>query len=172
MLLYILFHVNVFYRFPSFVVIMYSPSGCRPKVGGDVTDSETHKETLIREAMEFIEIYYNDRQDEMKYSNGFLSKEERMVKIKKSIEETGSYEHTFDELEHGARVAWRNAPKCSNRKYWEQLKLLDCRGVETNEGIFKSCLDHISKAMVSVDKHSLIDNVCWYSDVIFLAQIV
>ena len=49
--------------------------------------------------------------------------------------------------EHGARVAWRNAPKCSNRKYWQQLKLLDCRDVNTNEGIFGSCIKHLTKAV-------------------------
>ncbi len=49
--------------------------------------------------------------------------------------------------EHGARVAWRNAPKCSNRKYWQQLKLLDCRDVDTNEGMFKSCIKHLTKAV-------------------------
>ena len=49
--------------------------------------------------------------------------------------------------EHGARVAWRNAPKCSNRKYWQQLKLLDCRDVNTNEGIFRSCIKHLTKAV-------------------------
>jgi hypothetical protein len=47
----------------------------------------------------------------------------------------------------GARVAWRNAPKCSNRKYWQQLKLLDCRGVDTNRGMFDSCITHLTKAM-------------------------
>ena len=49
--------------------------------------------------------------------------------------------------EHGSRVAWRNSPKCSNRKYWQQLKLLDCRDVTSNQGMFDSCMTHISKAM-------------------------
>ena len=50
-------------------------------------------------------------------------------------------------LEHGARVAWRNAPKCSNRKYWQQLKLLDCRDVNSNKGIYGSCMKHLTKAV-------------------------
>ncbi len=86
----------------------------------------------------------------MKGSKGFLSKIERMAAVRKSIVEYGTYEHTFDELEHGAQVAWRNAPKCSNRKYWEQLKLIDCREVKSNEGMFKCCVQHISKAMVGL----------------------
>ena len=50
-------------------------------------------------------------------------------------------------VEHGARLAWRNAPKCANRKYWQQLKLLDCREVDTNQGMFDSCIKHLTKAM-------------------------
>ena len=132
-----------------------SPKGCRPEMSGDITDRETPKETLVREAMEFLEIYYHERQEDMDDSDGFLRKEERMSAVKLSIDETGTYEHTFDELEYGAQLAWRNAPKCSNRKYWEQLKLLDCREVDTNEGMYKSCLKHISKAMVRCFLHYL-----------------
>ena len=47
--------------------------------------------------------------------------------IADAIAATGSYELTFDELEHGMRVAWRNAPKCSNRKHWRELRLVDRR---------------------------------------------
>jgi len=43
-------------------------------------------------------------------------------------------------------TAWRNAPKCSNRKYWQQLKLLDCRDVDTNQGMYDSCINHLTKA--------------------------
>ena len=74
-----------------------------------VTEFECPRETLLREAIEFIQLYYHERADEMKSSPNFLPKEERMEQIKKSIDKTGSYVHTFDELQHGARVAWRNA---------------------------------------------------------------
>lgn len=77
----------------------------------------------------------------------FLPKEERMAQIRRSIELSGTYEHTFDELQHGARVAWRNAPKCANRKYWGQLKLLDCRDEKTNRGMFDACIRHLDKAV-------------------------
>jgi len=113
----------------------------------DVMGLEDPEETLLREALEYVQLYYHERQDEMKGDAGFASKEERILQIKKSIEETGTYEHTFDELQHGARVAWRNAPKCSNRKYWQQLKLLDRRGVTTNKEMYDCCLKHVSKAV-------------------------
>ena len=123
------------------------PNGCRPEMNTDVMGLEDPEETLLREALEYVQLYYHERQDEMKGDAGFASKEERILQIKKSIEETGTYEHTFDELQHGARVAWRNAPKCSNRKYWQQLKLLDRRGVTTNKEMYDCCLKHVSKAV-------------------------
>ena len=49
------------------------------------------------------------------------------------IEATGTYTHTFDELEQGGRIAWRNAPKCSNRKFAMELQLIDARGAKTAE---------------------------------------
>jgi len=113
----------------------------------DITEYETPKETLIREAIEYLELYYHERYDEMKGTTGFMPKEERINSVRNSIETSGTYAHTFDELQHGARVAWRNAPKCSNRKYWQNLKLLDCRDVTSNKGIYDCCLDHLSKAM-------------------------
>ena len=33
----------------------------------------------------------------------------RMHEIQKQIEQSGIYEHTFDELIHGSRMAWRNS---------------------------------------------------------------
>ena len=76
-----------------------------------VMSDESPNETMLREAIEFIQLYYHERGDEMKGKEGFISKEKRLDEIKRSIVTTGTYEHTFDELQHGARVAWRNAPK-------------------------------------------------------------
>ena len=123
------------------------PNGCRPELNTHVMYDESPKETLLREAIEFIQLYYHERQDEMKSVPGFLTLEERLGAIKRSIVATGTYEHTYDELQHGARVAWRNAPKCSNRKYWAQLKLLDKRKVTTNKGMYDACIEHLSKAV-------------------------
>jgi len=122
------------------------PNGCRPEMNSDITGKESPAGTLLREAMEYLELYYHERSEDMSGTKGFLSKSERMAQVKKSIHETGTYVHTFDELEHGSRLAWRNAPKCANRKYWQQLKLLDCRDVDTNQGMFDSCIKHLTKA--------------------------
>ncbi|KAK1736786.1 nitric oxide synthase [Skeletonema marinoi] len=123
------------------------PNGCRAEMNSDITGDESTAETMMREAMEYLDLYYHERSEEMSGTKGFLPKKERMAEVRKAIHETGTYVHTFDELEHGARVAWRNAPKCSNRKYWQQLKLLDCRDVDTNEGMYGSCIKHLTKAV-------------------------
>ena len=123
------------------------PNGCKATPNADIKANETPKQTLLREALEYIELYYHEREDDMQHQHGFVSKEKRMEEVKTSIEERGTYEHTFDELQHGARVAWRNAPKCANRKYWQQLKLLDCRDVTTNKGMFDCCINHLAKAV-------------------------
>lgn len=75
------------------------PNGCRPETDCDITDHETPKETLLREAMEYIELYYHERGDEMTGVEGCATKEDRKKHVRKSIEETGTYEHTFDELQ-------------------------------------------------------------------------
>lgn len=123
------------------------PNGCRPLMTSEVTKLESPRDVLLREAIEFINLYYHERSDEMQGTDGFLSCDERISAIKESIYATGTYVHTFDELQHGARVAWRNAPKCSNRKYWQQLKLLDQRTATSNKEMFNSCIQHLSKAV-------------------------
>ena len=75
------------------------PKGCRPETDCDITERETSKETLVREATEFIELYYHEREAEMKDAKGFKQKDERLWVILKSIEISGTYEHTFDELQ-------------------------------------------------------------------------
>ena len=44
------------------------------------------------------------------------SKAARVEQVLEQIRRHGTYELTFNELQYGARLAWRNAPKCSNRK--------------------------------------------------------
>ena len=52
----------------------------------------------MHEAKEFIELYYHERETEMKDVKGFKHNDERLRGILKSIEISGTYEHMFDEL--------------------------------------------------------------------------
>lgn len=47
--------------------------------------------------------------------------------VKDSIERTGTYEPTYDELAYGAKLAWRNSNRCVGRYFWHCLQLLDQR---------------------------------------------
>ena len=47
----------------------------------------------------------------------------RMREVMTSIEETGTYELTEQELAFGAKLAWRNASRCIGRKQWQNLKV-------------------------------------------------
>lgn len=43
----------------------------------------------------------------------------------------------------------RNAPKCSNRKFWEELRLIDGRSATTPAEMFDVCLELLEKAGMS-----------------------
>ncbi|KAI3435713.1 hypothetical protein D9Q98_001771 [Chlorella vulgaris] len=104
--------------------------GYRPQanLGKDGYSDETQLQTLVREAVEY---------------------QARVAEIMAEIEATGTYTHTYDELQHGARCAWRNAPKCANRKFWEELKLVDARDASSPSEMFASCLEVLERATLS-----------------------
>ena len=45
----------------------------------------------------------------------------RWETVEKSILETGTYDLTFEELEYGVQLAWRNEPRCTARIQWGNL---------------------------------------------------
>ena len=45
----------------------------------------------------------------------------RWEAVEKSILETGTYDLTFEELEYGVQLAWRNEPRCTARIQWGNL---------------------------------------------------
>jgi nitric-oxide synthase, bacterial len=69
--------------------------------------------------------------------------EPRLSSVLASIERTGTYVHTHDELEFGARVAWRNSSRCIGRLYWRSLKVRDRRGIHTADGVFGELVHHL-----------------------------
>ena len=58
---------------------------------------------LLEEATNFIQTMYG----ELNYSNHTISK--RITEIEKEINWTGTYTHTYEELNYGAKMAWRNS---------------------------------------------------------------
>jgi len=74
------------------------PNGCKAQLNSVITEDESTAETMMREAMEYLELYYHERNEDMSRTKGFLPKKERMAQVRKAIHETGTYVHTFDEL--------------------------------------------------------------------------
>ncbi|MBP3971183.1 nitric oxide synthase oxygenase [Bacillus sp. WL1] len=94
---------------------------------------------LIEEASQFITICYKELNKEQ-----FI--EERMKEIQVEIEKTGTYEHTFEELVHGSRMAWRNSNRCIGRLFWSKMHILDAREVNDEEGVYHALIHHIKYA--------------------------
>lgn len=94
---------------------------------------------LVEEASRFIDLYWAEIEPD-----GDLHA--RKIEVLAEIHETGTWTPTFAELEHGARVAWRNTNKCIGRYFWKTLQVRDRRHVTDARGIFDECLAHLDRA--------------------------
>ena len=90
------------------------PNGCKAEMNSIITEDESTAETMVREAMEFLELYYHERNEDMCETKGFLPKKERMAQVRKAIRETGTYVHTFDELGEDMQKMMRDLFICAN----------------------------------------------------------
>ncbi|MFE6893995.1 nitric oxide synthase oxygenase [Streptomyces sp. NPDC057694] len=70
----------------------------------------------------------------------------RIAEVDAELAATGTYTHTPRELEHGARLAWRNANRCIGRLYWRSLHVRDLRHLDSAEEIAEACADHLRQA--------------------------
>lgn len=93
--------------------------------------------TLLLEAKAYITQLY----EEIGYSQEQLQL--RMEQIRSSIATTGTYTHTAEELQYGARLAWRNNSRCIGRLFWKSLQLLDFRHLTNEDEIFGALFQHI-----------------------------
>jgi nitric-oxide synthase len=93
---------------------------------------------LYQKASSFLEQVYKELD--------LPSLEQRLVEVQQEIESTGTYTHTFEELEHGARMAWRNSNRCIGRLYWKSLLLNDKRNVANIKEVFDALEEHLQKA--------------------------
>lgn len=91
---------------------------------------------LLAKAKAFLISYHKENQIQQPFYN-------RLRTIKKEIERTGTYFHTFKELEFGARVAWRNSNRCIGRLYWKSLNVIDKRHLERENEIEEALFNHL-----------------------------
>jgi hypothetical protein len=71
------------------------------------------KDYVFNEAKIFLHQYASEK--------GLPNIDQRLSEIRRQIEETGTYIHTFEELQFGAKVAWRNSSRCIGRLFWNKL---------------------------------------------------
>lgn len=67
----------------------------------------------------------------------------RLREVDAEVQAHGHYRHTHEELQHGARLAWRNSIRCVGRKYWPSLHVRDCRDLSSAEEIFSALIEHL-----------------------------
>lgn len=81
-----------------------------------------------------------------------VSLDARLASVRAELAETGTYRHTAEELEFGARVAWRNSNRCIGRLYWRSLRVRDLRHLTVAAGttggdgaaaIAEECANHL-----------------------------
>ncbi|CAM4382711.1 nitric oxide synthase oxygenase [Paenibacillus tarimensis] len=70
----------------------------------------------------------------------------RVKEVRRDIAATGTYMHTYEELVHGARMAWRNSGRCIGRLFWKTLEVFDCRHIFKEDDIFAALQRHIDYA--------------------------
>ncbi|PBB06597.1 nitric oxide synthase oxygenase [Salimicrobium humidisoli] len=95
---------------------------------------------MIKQAEQFLEQCYKElgkTETELRERTGAVTKE---------IEDTGSYTHTYEELEYGAKMAWRNSNRCIGRLFWNRLEVKDQRHLDTEEEVAGALREHIHEA--------------------------
>lgn len=95
---------------------------------------------LYQDAQDFITSCYQE------LGRGGQEIESRLAEIRAEIDRAGTYQPTFAELEHGARMAWRNSNRCIGRLFWQSLKVFDARSVIRTADVLSSLHRHIQYA--------------------------
>ncbi|MEV4163756.1 nitric oxide synthase oxygenase [Nonomuraea dietziae] len=93
----------------------------------------------FREAERFIRLFHAE-------NPGAGDVQARLREVARDAARFGTYTHTAQELEFGARVAWRNSNRCIGRLYWRSLKVRDRRDVSSAEGVALECVEHLREA--------------------------
>lgn len=93
------------------------------------------------EACEFLRQYHQECDLPERALNG------RVAEALRCLRRDGFYEHTPEELEFGARLAWRNHARCIGRLYWRSLEVLDRRAVVHTDEVAATVLDHLRQVV-------------------------
>jgi nitric-oxide synthase len=99
-----------------------------------------NKEILKEEAEKFIKCCYAE------LDKTVSEVEFRLSEVFVQIDNEGHYDHTSEEIKHGAKMAWRNSNRCIGRLFWESLQVLDERELSTEEEVASAICKHVEYA--------------------------
>lgn len=102
--------------------------------------SSTHPSSLKQEALDFLTLCHQELDwDKTKLAT-------RQAAAIETIENGHPWQPSFEELEHGARVAWRNNARCIGRLFWESLEVRDKRDLLEPDAVAEDLHQHIRQA--------------------------
>src|SRR6266436_6092701 len=110
--------------------------GTRKKTRGYHQTPVEDAQELLLEARAYLHLFHQE-------CGMFEAYPRRFASVRGEIEQTGTYQQTYDELAYGARVAWRNNTRCIGRLHWKSLAVRDMRHLETAEEIFAALVEHL-----------------------------
>jgi nitric-oxide synthase len=81
----------------------------------------------------------------------------RWFQIEGELSRTGTYWQSAEELEYGAKVAWRNSTRCIGRLHWQNLVVRDCRALRSAEEMISIFApEHSDQRLVRIWNRQLI----------------
>ena len=72
-----------------------------------------------------------------------LQLETRLQHVEQDLLQNGQWQLRYEELQFGARLAWRQAERCVGRLYWQSLELFDRRELSSAEDIADALFEHL-----------------------------
>ncbi|RWS27093.1 nitric oxide synthase: salivary gland-like protein [Leptotrombidium deliense] len=93
---------------------------------------------ILKEANKFLEQYFTSIKRLKTPAH-----QQRWEEVVKEVNLRGTYTFTETELIFGAKLAWRNAPRCIGRIQWSKLQIFDARNVTTAKEMFDALCNHI-----------------------------
>jgi len=109
------------------------------QTGRPLADSDSFSlDSLIAAAERFITLFHSE--------NPAGPPAQRLRQVVREIKSTGTYWHTPEELEFGARVAWRNSSRGIGRLYWNSLRVRDRREITGAADIAAESITHLREA--------------------------
>ena len=95
---------------------------------------------MYDEAREFILECFNELGKRVEET------EDRLAAFQEEWLQRATYAPTYEELEHGARMAWRNSNRCIGRLFWKSLNVFDERHLSTPDEVAQALYRHIEFA--------------------------